>query len=1015
MTSQPITELVLQTEAILRLAASSSYPIKAADVVAATGLDAGSARRDLRRLRDAGLLVDDGEGAKGAALYARTFDTLDVVAALDRAANPDGAVTGMPVWPLDRIQFNPDNPRKSVSQIFIDGLADTIVEAGGLLQAIILYPSDASGARMLHAGEQRVRACQQLVEEGRLPASLAEGLPYTEREATRAEALFIGLVENSQREGLSPWEDAKALKAYADETGLSARAIAFKLGRAREGAETGVRDVQDKIRIATKATALEIAKYLAGGKWEDLRDSIREAQKLSPHAALAMAELRWKVEETGRHPDDDVDQCWVLSDGQGDRWASHRELTRASLIDSKAQLLEGILSPLVRITEAGLAWIGKAMPADATGLAAGLDDKALDYVRTGFGQMEGDGPTPELDQGYTTPWLNARALQEQIDRRRSGLPDRDPAQLDIEEAIAGGGAKDTPKYLFTPAQDLALVELKARIERKQIVAYGRARLFYPEPAWVERLHHDLFAPMGDSTHQPRRVYLGLTRKADAYLRDAGLWVDGQNIDDLIRLARAKRDAWTPRALALGQFATDWLDFRGMNSQAGSDMSAKSATKPPAILDTPTPKPMTLSAKQKLLLAELADFLWHFPNEDILPPGPHGGAHGLDGLGCVKFEGLVGLAAPKRVRITETGRTALRAYALDQLLDGASGEMERRHLLFAQRVAVISEDKAVALAEGEYATPWLNTDAAQDFVRKAREQREGQTKAARHKEPAARALEMLRDRIAGIQELSIMRREGDDKPPLHTEPMKDLANQAIFELTHGAPFVAVHLLAAMYLKTQDEKLGMSAVETEFRWALERRDAQRDAGRGEAGSKTSDALLTLNAGDVVNTGGATDYRLISRKDRQDSGVFDFVVQPILKGKDYGGKRALNLSEIRSLVGHGSVEAAEASPAADAEEDPERDAVNEDEYRGWIADILATNHQADPEAAPGFAIEAFDQQNGNGLGIKFLETPGTWRRADAAFDAADWATENLVNGLRIEPDQSQTEGEDDDVAAA
>ncbi len=281
MTSQPITKLVLDAEPVLRLMAPGAGAIlgeirlTGGEVARLLGRDPSNTNKTLKAMVEAGLLFT--ATAEGKATYGLTQDGAGSIEALDRAMHG--------VWPLDQIAYNPDNPRKAVDDASIDGLADTIVEAGGLLQPIILYPADASGVRMLHAGERRVRACRRLLDEHRLPVTLAGGLPFTEREASKAEALFVGLVENGQRTDLSPWEDAQALRAYADETGLSARAIAFKLGRAREGSEKGVGDVQQKIKTARKATPANIALHESGiWTWERLRESVQEAKDTVPPA-----------------------------------------------------------------------------------------------------------------------------------------------------------------------------------------------------------------------------------------------------------------------------------------------------------------------------------------------------------------------------------------------------------------------------------------------------------------------------------------------------------------------------------------------------------------------------------------------------------------------------------------------------------------------------------------------------------------------------------------------------------
>lgn len=295
--------------------AKGGPPMMHAAVAVATGRDKSNLRRDLGKLAEAGQV--SGDNTAGWILMPAGEAVLE---AIDRAEGK-AVVASLPVWPLAGIEYNPDNPRKSVAQEKLEGLADTIASAEGLLQPIVLYPVGASGARMLHAGERRVRACRLLEAEGRLPAALAKGLPFIEREASKAEALFIGLVENSQREGLTPFEDAKGLKAFADETGLSARAIAFKLGRAREGSEEGVRDVQEKIAVLKKAKPeklLEVEEGRQSFDWlkRSIRKSIDEvAEQLRPIDLMMLAEVKHKsrTQPRNRHYYSGETECSYLA------------------------------------------------------------------------------------------------------------------------------------------------------------------------------------------------------------------------------------------------------------------------------------------------------------------------------------------------------------------------------------------------------------------------------------------------------------------------------------------------------------------------------------------------------------------------------------------------------------------------------------------------------------------------------------------------------------------------------
>lgn len=1060
-----LTPLALTFADILRHLLAGDVGHTHAEVAKATGRDTSNTRRDMGKLADAGLIVGMGGDPPR---YILTGAGGEALKALARAEGGEPA-TGFPVWPLEGFRRNPDQPRKIFPDEMIADRAESIVQVGGLLHPLVVDPADASGVRMIQDGECRWRAAQLLADEDRLPDALKAGLPYVERAGGEAEMLKVALIANAQRSDLTPWEDAKGLKRLKDLLGLSARGVAMAIGRAKEGSERGVGDVQQKIRTATLASANDIALHEAGKiTWEELRSSAQEARKLSPHAALAIVELRAKVEEVGHHPDDTVTNCWVLTDGQGARWASHRELIEANLIEDRPTVLYGVLSPLVRITETGEAWLKKACPASAHALAAGEDDEALEYLRAGWGRMEG-GPTNfDFDEGYTTPWLNARHLEAQLERRRHGLPATAPEQVDIEEAIASANehsavSKTTPSQPLdrTPAPNKAPQATEAlptdHLEKAEYFSQAvREAALAVERSKPERPSFINHAKLSGTTTAEGETWPAtptehLKTPWDGYpqasidlaVSDKGRWhvatstqaggpdYSGQGSPPYVYtndpIFRTRTDALNFAARKIVWRLGEWGKKRKLHDwfaeldadDSSASASAKATPQVPAVLSPPAPKPVSLSAKQTLLLAELADFLFRFPSEDILPPGPHGGSHGLDTLNCIRFEGLVGLAAPKRVRITETGRRVLNELSLAPLLDDTAGAMERRHLLFAVRVAVISENKADALEACQYATPWLNTEGAKAAAEQAHKIASGDATAWAAEQVNSKALSHLADRVAGVLTMSAMRRSFEDQPALDPREIPELADLAVAELMSGHPFVAIGHVAMIQLKCSLAKLGEMAPDAALsaaadRWKVSRADSDQ-------------VLLSLTVGDLVNNGGASDYRLVSRKDHHDSRVFDFIVQPILNGKDHGGQRALNLNQIQRLGGHNTnpptptalalQSGADLPPAGRAPhpgpaepDDPERDATNQDEYRAWIADALATNHQADPEAASGFAIEALEAQT---AGVKFLETSGAWRRADAAFDAADWAAEHLLGGLRVDPEQSQTEGEEADAA--
>ncbi|TMA41114.1 MAG: ParB/RepB/Spo0J family partition protein [Deltaproteobacteria bacterium] len=121
--------------------------------------------------------------------------------------------------PLADVQPNPDQPRKHFAPDKLAELADSI-KARGLLQPIIVRRVE-SGYQLL-AGERRFRAAQ-LAGLDKLPALIR----------TDDDPLEVALIENLQREDLSPLEEAEGLALLIERHGYSHREVAELLGKSR--------------------------------------------------------------------------------------------------------------------------------------------------------------------------------------------------------------------------------------------------------------------------------------------------------------------------------------------------------------------------------------------------------------------------------------------------------------------------------------------------------------------------------------------------------------------------------------------------------------------------------------------------------------------------------------------------------------------------------------------------------------------------------------------------------------
>lgn len=124
--------------------------------------------------------------------------------------------------PLGAIRPGRYQPRSRMDQDSLAELAASI-RAQGLMQPIVVRPVER-GAYELIAGERRWRAAQM--------AGLSE-IPAIIREVPDDAALAMSLIENIQREGLNPIEEAAGVQRLIEEFGMTHDQAADAIGRSR--------------------------------------------------------------------------------------------------------------------------------------------------------------------------------------------------------------------------------------------------------------------------------------------------------------------------------------------------------------------------------------------------------------------------------------------------------------------------------------------------------------------------------------------------------------------------------------------------------------------------------------------------------------------------------------------------------------------------------------------------------------------------------------------------------------
>lgn len=180
--------------------------------------------------------------------------------ALFQGALPEDVSVGMEGFrkvAVSRISANPRQPRKEFQEEALRELAESIREKG-VLQPILVEEQGES-SYLIIAGERRWRAAKL--------AGLPE-VPVIVRKFSEQEKLEIALVENIQREDLTPIEEAKAYKSLMDTAGLGQEELSSRLGKNR----------------STVANALRLLKLP-----EDMQEALNKREITSGHARAVLS------------------------------------------------------------------------------------------------------------------------------------------------------------------------------------------------------------------------------------------------------------------------------------------------------------------------------------------------------------------------------------------------------------------------------------------------------------------------------------------------------------------------------------------------------------------------------------------------------------------------------------------------------------------------------------------------------------------------------------------------------
>lgn len=195
--------------------------------------------------------------------------------------------------PLDHISPSPLQPRIDFPVEHLNELVESIRERG-IIQPLIVR--QVNGTYELIAGERRWRAAREL--------GLADA-PAIVREASDREVLELALIENLQREGLNPIEEAAAYERLHRDFSLTQEEISRRVGKSRASVANSMRllDLAEEAQSLLKHGRISVghAKVLLSLRGHAEQKLLADQIVRAGHSVRIAEKLAAKLqEETGQ-------------------------------------------------------------------------------------------------------------------------------------------------------------------------------------------------------------------------------------------------------------------------------------------------------------------------------------------------------------------------------------------------------------------------------------------------------------------------------------------------------------------------------------------------------------------------------------------------------------------------------------------------------------------------------------------------------------------------------------------
>lgn len=198
---------------------------------------------------------------------------------------------------VDELSPNPFQPRRTFDEQALDELTASI-RADGVLQPLLVRPTPGHPETyQIAAGERRWRAARR---------AALDHVPCLVRDLSNDDMERLALVENIQRDNLTPLDEARAYRRLMERLGLSMRALADRLGKHHSVVQDRLKLISDpRIEAAVErgTVGASVAVEIANVESEETRAALltriargeqvrlKDIRATEPQARSAVAEI----------------------------------------------------------------------------------------------------------------------------------------------------------------------------------------------------------------------------------------------------------------------------------------------------------------------------------------------------------------------------------------------------------------------------------------------------------------------------------------------------------------------------------------------------------------------------------------------------------------------------------------------------------------------------------------------------------------------------------------------------